>query len=67
MIKRNGGVTLVVLTITVVIILIITGMIVYSAQDSIYVMNIDGQIGKTVILNAIGFEKGYFKEEYKMN
>ncbi len=37
-----------------------------NAQDSIYVMNIDGQIGKTVILNAIGFEKGDFKEEYKM-
>lgn len=40
MMKRNRGVTLVALTITVVIILIITGMIVYSAQDSLYVKNL---------------------------
>ena len=40
MMKRNGGVTLVALTITVVIILIVTGMIVYSAQDSLYVKNL---------------------------
>lgn len=37
-----------------------------NAQDSIYVMNIDGQLGKTIILNATGFEKGSFKEEYKI-
>lgn len=38
-----------------------------NAQDGVYVMNIDGQLGKTVILNAIGFENGTFKEEYKIH
>ena len=38
-----------------------------NAQDSVYAMNIDGQIGKTIILNASGFENGTFKEEYKIN
>lgn len=38
-----------------------------NAQDGVYVMNIDGQIGKTVILNASGFENGTFKEEYKIH
>lgn len=38
-----------------------------NAQDGVYVMNIDGQLGKTVILNATGFENGTFKEEYKIH
>ena len=38
-----------------------------NAQDSVYAMNIDGQIGKTIILNASGFENGTFKEEYKIH
>ncbi len=40
MIKKDKGVTLVALTIAVIIILIITGMIVYSAKDSVYVKNL---------------------------
>ena len=38
-----------------------------NAQDSVYAMNIDGQIGKTVILNANSFENGSFKKEYKIH
>lgn len=37
MIKKDRGVTLIALTITVIIILTITGMIVYSAKDSTYI------------------------------
>ena len=40
MIKKDKGVTLVALTIAVIIILTITGMIVYSAKDSVYVKNL---------------------------
>ena len=40
MIKSNRGVTLIALTIVVIIILTITGMLVYSAKDSIYVKNL---------------------------
>ena len=40
MIKNNRGVTLIALTIVVIIILTITGMLVYSAKDSIYVKNL---------------------------
>lgn len=40
MIKNNKGVTLIALAIAVVIILAITGMIIYSAKDSIYIKNL---------------------------
>ncbi len=38
-----------------------------NAQDSVYATNIDNQIGKTIILNASGFEQGTFKKEYKIH
>ena len=37
MIKKETGVTLISLSIAVIIILVITGMIVYSAKDSVYI------------------------------
>ena len=40
MIKKDRGVTVVALTITVIIILTITGLIVYTARDSIYIKNL---------------------------
>ena len=40
MIKNERGVTILVLTIVVTIILIITGMLVYSANDGIYIKNL---------------------------
>lgn len=40
MIKKNRGITVITLSIAVIIILIVTGMLVYSAKDSIYVKNL---------------------------
>ena len=40
MIKKNKGITLISLSIAVIILLIITGMIVYSAKDSMYIKNL---------------------------
>ena len=40
MIKKENGVTLIALTIAVIIILTLTGMIVYSAKDSVYIKNL---------------------------
>ena len=40
MIKNNKGITVISLSIAVIIILIVTGMLVYSAKDSIYVKNL---------------------------
>ena len=40
MIKQEKGITLIALSIAVIIILTITGMIVYSAKDSIYIRNL---------------------------
>ena len=40
MIKQEKGITLIALSIAVIIILTITGMIVYSARDSIYIRNL---------------------------
>ena len=40
MIKNNRGITVISLSIAVIIILIVTGMLVYSAKDSIYVKNL---------------------------
>ena len=40
MIKRDKGITLISLSIAVIIILTITGMIIYSAKDSIYIRNL---------------------------
>lgn len=40
MIKNNRGITVITLSIAVIIILIVTGMLVYSAKDSIYVKNL---------------------------
>ena len=37
MIKKENGVTLIALSIAVIIILTITGMIIYSARDNIYI------------------------------
>ena len=38
-----------------------------NAQDGIFVENIDNQIGKTMILNASGFENSTLKKEYKIH
>ena len=35
-----------------------------NAQDGIFTKNIDGQIGKTIILNSNGPKDGVFKKEY---
>lgn len=35
-----------------------------NAQDGIFTKNIDGQIGKTIILNSNGPKDGIFKKEY---
>ena len=40
MIKRSTGITLISLIIAVIIILLITGMILYSAKDNIYIRNV---------------------------
>ena len=40
MIKRTTGITLISLVIAVIIILLITGMILYSAKDNIYIRNV---------------------------
>ena len=40
MIKIDNGITLISLSIAVIIVLIITGMILYSATDSIYIENL---------------------------
>ena len=40
MIKKENGVTLIALSIAVIIILTITGMIIYSARDNIYIRNL---------------------------
>lgn len=40
MIKNNRGITVISLSIAVIIILIVTGMLVYSAKDSVYVKNL---------------------------
>ncbi len=40
MIKKDRGITVITLSIAVIIILIVTGMLVYSAKDSIYVKNL---------------------------
>lgn len=40
MIKKESGVTLIALSIAVIIILTITGMIIYSARDNIYIRNL---------------------------
>ncbi len=40
MIKNNRGITVISLSIAVIIILIVTGMLVYSAKDSIYIKNL---------------------------
>ena len=40
MIKKNEGITLISLSIAVIIILTITGMILYSAKDNIYIKNL---------------------------
>ena len=40
MIKNNRGITVISLSIAVIILLIITGMLVYSAKDSVYVKNL---------------------------
>ena len=40
MIKKNKGITLISLSIAVIILLIITGMILYSAKDSIDIKNL---------------------------
>ncbi len=40
MIRKNRGITLISLSIAVIILLIITGMIVYSAKDSMYIKNL---------------------------
>ena len=40
MIKNNKGITVISLSIAVIIILIVTGMLVYSAKDSVYVKNL---------------------------
>ena len=40
MIKQDRGITVITLSIAVIIILIVTGMLVYSAKDSIYVKNL---------------------------
>ena len=37
MIKKNKGITLIALSITVIIILIITGVLLYASQDSMYI------------------------------
>lgn len=42
MIKRESGVTLLALVMIVVIILIITGMLVYSAKDNVYIKKLTG-------------------------
>ena len=40
MIKNNRGITVILLSIAVIIILTITGMLIYSAKDSIYIKNL---------------------------
>ena len=40
MIKKDKGITLISLSIAVIIILTITGMILYSAKDNIYIKNL---------------------------
>ena len=50
--KNNKGITLISLTITVVILLLITGILVYNAKDSIYIKqyrNLSNDIQNNVV------------------
>ena len=50
MIKRESGVTLLALVMIVVIILVITGMLVYSAKDNVYIKKLTGLNNDITIL-----------------
>lgn len=64
MIKKENGVTLIALTIAVIIILTLTGMIVYSAKDSVYIKNLTNM--KNDISNLRDKVSSYYSEYGKI-
>lgn len=60
MIKKEKGVTLVALSIAVIIILIITGMLLYSARDSIYIKSLTNM--QNDIVNLRDKVSSYYSE-----